>query len=558
MSRAVKKKHKRFQVGGLPLLHALAQRIGLRDILADYIPSHGNETIPAVDSLVLLIYNLTLGKEPLYALEDWAQSIDPRAIGYARLRMERFNDDRFGRALDKLYRADRASLLTKIVVALVKEFQINLSRVHNDSTTVKAYGKMAGKTKTGFQLKRGKSKDHRPDLKQLVFSLSISSDGAVPVHSKSYPGNRVDDKTHMETWNTIRKIKAGPEFLYVADSKLCSDEQLSYIVDNGGKAVTILPEYWREVKAFKESLRKRQIAKELIWRRPKPGSVEETESFSTFKGTYTTTKRGYRIHWISSSEKRKRDRFAREQRLKKAERDLITLRLKLNKRNLKTKKAIEDAATSIFAKHAVENLLSLEIGMTKELYQTPIGKGRPGRKTKYKGHFNTLYTLSWTRNAKALKDEQKTDGIFPLLCTDEKMTAKEVLKAYKYQPRLEKRFSQFKGIHRAAPLLFKKIERVEANMFAFFIALILQSLLEREVRRKMKKNKVKSLTVYPEQREASHPTTCKVLTIFDPVSAYQISQKGTVIEEYKDELNDTQKTILKFLGIPQHMYWQAH
>jgi transposase len=49
------------------------------------------------------------------------------------------------------------------------------------------------------------------------------------------------------------------------------------------------------------------------------------------------------------------------------------------------------------------------------------------------------------------------------------ISAKEVLQAYKFQPRLEKRFAQFKSIHRASPLLFKKINRVEANMFLFFI-----------------------------------------------------------------------------------------
>ncbi|CAB1063938.1 hypothetical protein D1BOALGB6SA_8723 [Olavius sp. associated proteobacterium Delta 1] len=47
-----------------------------------------------------------------------------------------------------------------------------------------------------------------------------------------------------------------------------------------------------------------------------------------------------------------------------------------------------------------------------------------------------------------------------LICTDKALTAKQVLKAYKYQPRLEKRFSQFKTVHNAAPLLFKKIERI--------------------------------------------------------------------------------------------------
>jgi hypothetical protein len=61
-----------------------------------------------------------------------------------------------------------------------------------DATTLKAYGTYPGKTGTGVELKRCNSKDQRPDLKQLLFSLSVCADSAVPVHHKVYAGNRTD------------------------------------------------------------------------------------------------------------------------------------------------------------------------------------------------------------------------------------------------------------------------------------------------------------------------------------------------------------------------------
>lgn len=264
---------------------------------------------------MLLVYNLILGKDPLYELQEWVESIDFRCIDIGNYVKVEFNDDRFGRVLNKLYMTDRASLMTEIVVSFVKEFEIALTHLSNDAATIKAFGKYPGRTKTGLELKRGNSKDHRPDLKQLVFSLSIAGDGAVPMHYKCYPGNVTDDKTHIETWNSLRKITSYPDFLYVADSKLCTDEQLSYIVDNGGRLVTIIPETWNEVKSFKEKLRQTKKAKDIIWRRRKPGSHDKKEYFSVFKGDYLTTKRGYRIHWIYSSVKRKRDREKREKQL---------------------------------------------------------------------------------------------------------------------------------------------------------------------------------------------------------------------------------------------------
>jgi len=428
MSRSIK----RLQVGGLPLINHIAERMGLRDILYQYIPSHGNEDAPAVESLMLLIFNLTLGKAPLYQLEQWVQSIDLRCLGMEQYRGVKFTDDRFGRALDKNYRSDRASQMTDIVINTVNAFSIKLERIHNDSTSVKAFGKIAGKTKSGLELKHGISKDHRPDLKQLVFSLSISSDGGVPVHHKCYCGDRTDDTTHIETWNTVCRIVSKPSFLYVGDSKLCSDEQLSHIDQNGGRAITIIPESWAEVAAFKQVLREKRKAKEVIWRRRKPGSQKEQEYFSAFTGDFFTTKRGYRIHWIYSSEKRKRDLEKREKRLKKTEQSLAALNAKINRRLLKSRQAIESALKDILEQREVERFIDYEIGSAKESYRVQKGKGRPGKNTQYVTRQKTFYTLSWRRNRQSLKAEANTDGVFPLLCTDVSMSAKEILKAYKY------------------------------------------------------------------------------------------------------------------------------
>jgi len=548
---------KRLQVGGLPLIHAISKRMRLKEILYKYIPTHGNEDIPAVETLMLLVYNLILGKDPLYELQEWVESIDFRCINIGNYVKVGFNDDRFGRVLNKLYMTDRASLMTEIVVSFVKEFEIALTRLNNDATTIKAFGKYPGRTKTGLELKLGNSKDHRPDLKQLVFSLSIAGDGAVPVHYKCYPGNVTDDKTHIETWNTLRKITGCPDFLYVADSKLCTDEQLSYIVDQGGRVVTIIPETWNEVESFKEKLRKTKKAKDIIWRRRKPGSDDKNEYFSAFRGDYFTTKRGYKIHWIYSSEKRKRDREKREKQLKKVEQCLAVLNGKINKRGLKTRKAIEEAAQKILEEHKLQDFFHISIGKITEKYQVQKGQGRPGKNTKYRTRVKTLYTLSWTQKKQALKQEAKTDGVFPLLCTDNELTAKEVLKAYKYQPRLEKRFSQFKKIHNAAPLLFKKIERIEANMFGFFIALVVQALIEREVRNKMKERKIEKIRVYPEQREANHPTTSKILDRFDNICTYKVMENSQVVETFRDSLNEDQKLILSLLNIGEDEFWKS-
>lgn len=545
----------RQKVAGLPLIAEVIDRMDLRRILGDAIGQHGNETFPAVDSLILLIINLAQGKQPLYELERWVQSLDARCLGYKKFPKGKLNDDRFGRVLDKLYKADRASLMTRLVMGVTKEFDLRLDRIHNDSTTLKACGKYPGKTDTGFELKNGHSKDRRPDLKQLVYSLSICADGAVPVHQKTYPGNRTDDTTHIETWNTLRKIQPDPGFLYVADSKLCTDKQLHHIVSHKGRAISMMPDTWKEVPTFMDALRKSRKAKQEIWRRLKPGSDTEMEYFSAFTGIHLTKQRGYRIHWIYSSEKRQRDRHARQKRLQKAEEALMELTGKINMRKLKTQEAIQEAIDAILAQYKVGTFLHVKIGTTREETRTQIGKGRPSKDTQYKHVIKTVFTLGWSRNTTGLRQEAHTDGVFPLLCTDKDLTAKEVLQAYKYQPRLEKRFQQFKQIHHGAPLLFKKLERIEATMFAFFIALMIQALIERQVRNQMADQKIPAIALYPEDRDASHPTTAKIMGIFADVSTYKLMSSTREIKEFRDDLTDVQQTILKLLNIPNDVYW---
>lgn len=554
------KKHLRLvrkRVGELPLLKAIETNLGFREILSKYLKPHGNETFPAVDTLLLLAFNLASGRQPLYELEEWVLNLDSRPLGYQRFGEGVFNDDRFGRALDKLYDADRASMMTDIVLNTVRATQLNLDELHNDSTTLKAFGKIPGKTNDGLYLARGHSKDHRPDLKQLMYCLTISKDGAVPVHFKTYPGNRTDDTTHIETWTQLSKIAGRTGFLYVADCKVCTDKQLHHIVHRGGRVVTIMPNNWAEAQAFKNALRMSKKRRFVVLRKPVPNDPDRVETFSCFRGDYVTNKRGYRIYWTHSTEKRKRDRSSREAQLQKAERALNNLMGRVNTRKLKTKEQILERAYQILEQHRVRHLYHINILEVKESDVKQVGKGRPGKNTQYETRYKIIYSLSWTRSKKAIKGEENLDGVFPLLCTDEDLTAKEALVAYKYQPHLEKRFWLFKKILSAAPLLFKKIERVESIMFVLFLALILQAVIEREIRQGMKRAKIEAIPVYPEHRLAYHPTTAKVFDRFENICTHLLIQGDKVTDEYRDTLTDVQTEILTLLGIPEDTYWQG-
>ncbi len=556
MSTAFEKKLIRLKVDGLPLIDSIMRRMQMRQIISEYIPDSKRGAIPVVDTLLLLVINMVIARDPLYELQQWVDSLDLRCLGYDKRPDAKFSDDRFGRALDKLFQVNRASLMTSIVVSAVRTFGLNLSRIHNDCTSVKAFGKMEGKTSSGFELHHGHSKDHRPDLKQLVFCLSICEDGAVPVHHKVYPGNTNDASTHIETWNTLRLIHGRSDFIYVGDSKLCGQPQLDYITDNHGRAITIVPSNWLEVERFKNMLRAGPIKKKLIWRKPKPNDESKTEYYSLYEGhAITQLLDKYSLWWFVSSEKRKRDRYSREDRLRKAKASLIELSVKINRGKLKKKGDIETAALEILKKRHVQHLMEITVKKHMERKQV-LRRGRVGNKFQYERTCRVYYSLHWEQDRDALRQETRVDGLFPLLSTDPTIHPRDVLKIYKYQPRLEKRFSQFKSIHQAAPLLFKRIDRIEANMFVFFLSLMVQAIIERMVRQQIKERKLKPLKLYPEERDAPHPTTSQILKTFDGLCTYKITQEDSTIEEYQDQLDYTHRQVLELMDIEEEEYWK--
>lgn len=115
--------------------------------------------------------------------------------------------------------------------------------------------------KTTVAILHGHSKDHRPDLKQLVWILTISSDGAVLIACRIANGNVTDDTTHIATWDGLVNLLGRSDFLYVADSKLATKTNMDHIAKNNGRFISVLPATRKEVDAFKSYV----VDHELDW-----------------------------------------------------------------------------------------------------------------------------------------------------------------------------------------------------------------------------------------------------------------------------------------------------
>jgi hypothetical protein len=162
------------------------------------------------------------------------------------------------------------------------------------------------------QLKQGHSKERRPDLKQLVYSLCVTSDGAVPVHFKAYDGNQTDDGIHLETWNRLRTLLQHPRFIYVADCKLCTERNLRTIDAEHGFFVTVVPKTRSEVDTFTEAVLAGDVRWEEILRKRADRDQKAFDVIECAVGPYHL-REGFTLHWYRSSQKKKRDARDRDE-----------------------------------------------------------------------------------------------------------------------------------------------------------------------------------------------------------------------------------------------------
>lgn len=555
-------------VGGLPILNRILGRMRLRDFLARHLPTDKRSKVDTPCVLLLVLRNLLVSREPMYGVAEWARNFGPELFDLWSQELEYLNDDRVGRALEALARGLSSNLILEVVAHAVSEFDVRLDELHNDSTTITFFGDYPdaeAEQRLGGQLLPaitwGHNKDHRPDLKQLLYILTVSDDGGVPVYFQTASGNVVDDQTHQATWRLLADLVQSPDFIYVADCKLATTDNMNEIDRQGGRFITVLPASRKEDNQFRQRLRDQPES--ISWREVYRVTDDEGALCDLFRvcTDEQLSKEGYRLLWFHSQSKADSDAATRARRLQRAIRELADLRGRLAgpRTRFKDRSAVTVAVDAILDVHAARDLLVVDIQEVQHETYRQASRGRPSKNTQYKRQVKTRFDVSWQLDAKQLEIAAAADGVFPLITNLLDWKAEDVLQAYKRQPTIEKRFSQLKTDFRVAPVYLKSVQRIVGLLAVYFLALMVQSLLERELRQAMEANGTQSLPLYPEGRPCRRPTTRQVLDTFEPIARHTLDRVpfgggSDDSEIFTTELAPIHRTILKLLGVPISHY----
>lgn len=536
-------------VDAMPILQHYMKQLRLYELLDRYIPNSHGADIPPAQVLCMLTMNLLHAPSPLYQIPQWLDEyLD--GLGEASSHSDKYNDDRSARDLDRLFAADRGSLLAELSARAIEIYHLDTSTFHNDTTSITLQGAYDEPEQNAAEPRYGYNKDHRPDCKQLVFGLNVTGDGHVPLSYKLDNGNQSDVKTHQPNWQALRRLLGKSDFIYVADSKLCAQDNLDTIAQQGGHFITIVPRNFKQVTQFLVQVR---AGFDIPWTdhisRPAQRKKGMEQHYQLFESPEHW--QGYRMIWVHSSSKAALEASHRERNIHKAETSLTELNAKLNHYQLKSRQNIDKALKKALGSAAP--LFEVELIEHRQTVRVKKGPGRPGAQSQYEDKESITFELNWNQDEEVIAAETRTDGLFPLVHNTER-SSKEILRIYKEQPHLEKRFSAGKSILKVAPVFLKNTRRIEAIVFLYFIALMLLSLIERNIRNQMEQQNIKSLPIRPSKMKTDAPTWRVIRQFFGGVNLAMILQNGNSIHSTLKGLTPMHEQVLQLLGVPPDIY----
>jgi transposase len=553
------------RLGPLFVVNHFLARLGLAELLARHCPSHPRASLPPAAALGVLLRSIVVEREPIYRQGELVEGFCPEAFGLDASAVQRLRDDQVGRALDRLFDADRGTLLTQVVVAAAQRFDLKLDELHNDSTTVRLCGQYHAATGRSLRGKRapwityGYSKDHRPDLKQLLFVLTTSQDGAVPVQFRCADGNTSDSQTHIETWKALCQAAGRVDFLYVADSKLCSSEVMHEIDRVGGRFVTVLPRSRKEDKDFRRWIQTHTPAWEQVIDRPHPRRrYGPRDRWYVFRYPLLS-RESWPIIWVWSTLLALDQERRRLERIAKANEELEEedQRLRRPRPKRRSREQIQERVDEILLTRNVWRYLKVELWQEELETFRQERPGRPGPRTRYTRRVKRRWRLRWSTEEDVVEFDHKSDGMYPLISNDRALSPRQVLEAHKRQPTIEKRFEQGKSVHELAPVFLKNEGRIEALFFLYFLALLVQALIERELRQAMATEGIEELPLYPEERTTKRPTAAQILRLYSLTTRHVLTQERRTVQIFEPQFTPLQAQVLRLLGVPPPTLGQA-
>jgi transposase len=432
--------------GGAYVLDALWRRLGVADAIAAALGVRRFQT--DVERVVFaLVANRALKPFSKLAAAEWA-SRDVHIPGVAAM-----DEDQAYRAMDVLAAADtEAAVQEAVFFACADLLNLEVDLLFFDTTSTyfeRDEPEQGLDGAPGFRA-LGHSKDHRPDLPQVVIGLAVTREG-IPVRVWVWPGNTNDQTVIKEVKDDLAGWRLG-RVVWVVDRGFSADENLRYLTRAGG--------HWIAGEKMRDGS---PDAKAALARQGRYRSVRDNLRVKEVDLGLA----GKRFVVCHNPAEAERDRAERDAQLERIEAELerIEALREREARQRKTKTAAS-ARGKALARSAEKAHVKAECALRdhptlgRYVRLTPTGRLRIDR-------------------AKVAA-EQHLDGKFLLSTSDPDISAEDIALGYKNLLEAERSFRDLKGILRLRPIYHRLEERIRAHIVICWLALLLVRIIERQ------------------------------------------------------------------------------
>ena len=523
-------------VGALPVIVHYFERLQLGAIINEVVPWEGG--VPLGTLVEIMIANRLLNPQALFRVGEWADKAG--LTDYYRVTAEQLNDDLLGRALERLAKYGdvvEATLVTK----MIKGFKVRVNQIHFDITDVELYGAYEQQIPEGQapptpQPTYGRTKSGRKNVKQIGMGLTVTADGGVPIGHLPLDGNAAESPVHLDNLRALAKTLGKTDFLYIADTKLDTVDNLLAIAAGNGFFLcggAFQPHLQEEYLKLKRRGKLHKVdyfpQSQVNLSADERDKYEAAETTSVLEGIVNgrRIRVKYRQVFVWSEAKAEQEAKTRERHVSKIREEFEAVERNLNKYSLTTQEKVLGRLESAKAKYSEGSLFDYQLKKTK--------KG--------------LLQLTWKINAQKLQRLKQLEGVYVLktnLSVKRCPTAK-TLSTYKEQSQVERRFHHFKGPLAVVPMFLQKPERMAGLLCILVWALMVMALMERQTRRSLNGKPMYGL--YPENRPSPAPTGPAILRCFSTLCIVIVKEHGKTSRRLA-EADPTQRKLLNLLGIP--------
>jgi transposase len=351
----------------------------------------------------------------------------------------KLNDSRLYRCLDRLL-----LLKTKMEQHLKQQygelFQADFDVLLYDLTS--SY--VEGEAESNTMMKRGYSRDHRPDCKQVILALIVNPDG-FPFSYETFDGNRADVTTMETVLRMVERKYGRARRVWVFDRGVISEENLTAIRRRGGQYLVGTPR--SKLKEFEQELLKDN------WQQIRPDVEIQRVDIPSGEETYV----------LCRSTARKEKELAIRSRFSVRIEDAVArLQKRVATGHLKDRNKIERQIGRIQARHA----------QVADLYTIAVEQDSAGS-----------LKLVWSKIKDRDQWQQAREGAYLLRTNLQADNAEQLWTKYIQLTEVEAAFRVLKSELQIRPFFHQLERRIKAHILVAFLGYALWVTLKHLLRR---------------------------------------------------------------------------